>query len=282
MDSDAIKQHIRGIFDRAAPTYGQVGARFFQEFGRRLVGVAGVATGSRVLDVATGRGAVLFPAAAAAGPSGRVVGIDLAPGMVAATAAEARARGVDNVELRAMDAEELDFSDDSFDAVLCGFALFMMPHMDQALAEMRRVLRPGGRVAVSSWVDVWGPEFSWLEPLQIQYLPLAQAPARSADGTQPVFDTPDGLGAILSGAGFTDVRIVADAVRFVYADEQAWWQSMWSHGMRGWLEGLERQQGSTALRQFQQAACAELRAHRAADGFPQTSSVLFGVAVRAG
>lgn len=281
-DGAQIKQHMQGIFDRAAPTYDQVGARFFREFGRRLVELAGLAAGCSVLDVAAGRGAVLFPAAEAVGPAGRVLGIDLAPGMVAATAADAAARGITNIELRQMDAEALEFADGSFDAVLCGFALFLLPRMDRALAEMQRVLGGGGRIAVSTWTDVFGPEFAWLTPLQSAFLPVAQSPARGADGATPVFDTPEGLTGILSDAGFTNIRVVAETARFTYADEDAWWHSLWSHGMRGWLEAVEQQQGGSALQRFREQAFTQLQTQRTPDGFAQTSSVLFGIATRPG
>ena len=83
-ESDDIvqsKQHIGGIFGRAALTYDQVGPPFFPHFGKRLVDIAKISPGSKVLDVATGRGALLFPAAEAVGQYGQVVGIDLAETM---------------------------------------------------------------------------------------------------------------------------------------------------------------------------------------------------------
>jgi hypothetical protein len=87
----------------------------------------------------------------------------------------------------------------------------------------------------------------------------------------------------LSAAGFTNVTITADKARFTYADEEVWWQSLWSHGMRGWLETLEQQQGAAVVQRFKEAAFTHfthLQGHRAPDGFPQTSSVLFGIATR--
>ncbi|MEM8532286.1 MAG: methyltransferase domain-containing protein [Chloroflexota bacterium] len=274
---DNIKHHIAGIFDRAASTYGQIGAQFFDYFGNFLVESAHITAGQRVLDVATGRGAVLFPAATAVGPTGQVVGIDLSSSMIELTRAVAVDQGKTNVELHHMDAETLRFPDASFDAVLCGFALFMMPQMDQALAEMRRVLRPTRRIAFSTWANVFGPEFDWLEPLQNQFMPTPQAPARTRGGAMPTFDTPEGLTTILADAGFMDVHIIPETARFTYADEETWWDSLWSHGIRGWLEALQQQQGEVAVQRFKEAAFAQLQAHRSPDGFPQISSVLFGL-----
>jgi hypothetical protein len=95
-----------------------------------------------------------------------------------------------------------------------------------------------------------------------------------------IFDTSEGLRALLADAGFTDVVLTPETARFVYADEAAWWDSLWSHGMRGWLEAVGREQGSETLQRFKQATFAELKPHREADGCPQSSSVLFGVASR--
>ncbi|MGH2461971.1 MAG: class I SAM-dependent methyltransferase [Chloroflexota bacterium] len=82
-DTDArFKQSIASLYDRAAPIYDQVGPSLFQQAAARLVDLAGVAAGARVLDVGTGRGAVLLAVAGRVGPTGVLVGIDLSEGMV--------------------------------------------------------------------------------------------------------------------------------------------------------------------------------------------------------
>jgi O-methyltransferase/aklanonic acid methyltransferase len=85
-----------GVFERAAQTYERVGPGLFSHYGRRLVELAGLQPGGRVLDVAAGAGAVLLPAAERAGPHGEVVGVDLAAAMVARLRQELAARGVGN------------------------------------------------------------------------------------------------------------------------------------------------------------------------------------------
>mgnify|MGYP000955715150 CR=1 FL=1 len=135
------KQRISGVFDRAAVTYDQLGPHYFSYFGRRLVDLMLLPAGASVLDVATGRGATLFPAAAKVGIHGRVVGTDFAATMVAETANELVLRNVTNVEVRQMDAEHLEFPHESFDYLLCGFALFFFPQLERAMAEFRRVLQ---------------------------------------------------------------------------------------------------------------------------------------------
>lgn len=148
--SDALqKRDVAQLYTRVAPTYGRVGPDIFGYFGRRLVARTGVAAAARVLDVGTGSGQVLFAALEAVGPEGHATGVDLAEGMVAATASEIASRGVTNAGVLRMDAEHLNFDDAAFDAVLCGFAIFWLPHLTEALAGLHRVLRPGGRIGIS-------------------------------------------------------------------------------------------------------------------------------------
>ncbi|MCA1553686.1 MAG: methyltransferase domain-containing protein, partial [Chloroflexi bacterium] len=130
------KQAVAGVFGRAAATYDTVGPHFFAVLGRRLVEVADVPRGARVLDVATGRGAVLFP---------------LAEPMVQATDEEIVRRGIRNADVRVMDAEKLQFADETFDVVTCGFAIFFLSDVQRGFSEFRRVLKPGGRIALSTW-----------------------------------------------------------------------------------------------------------------------------------
>src|ERR1051326_3647153 len=94
IDADARKAQVGAMFDRLAPEYDAVGPACFAYFGRRLVEQAAVGYGQRVLDVACGRGAVLFPAAERVEAAGEVIGIDLAEEMVRNTNIEARRRGL--------------------------------------------------------------------------------------------------------------------------------------------------------------------------------------------
>src|SRR5690606_35256629 len=100
------------------------------------------------LDLATGRGAILFPLAERVGERGRVLGVDLAVGMAVETAAEARRRGLRQVRVLAMDADALGWQNARFDLITCGFALFFVD-IDAVLTRLYGLLRPGGTLAVS-------------------------------------------------------------------------------------------------------------------------------------
>lgn len=135
-------------FSRAAPTYGSVGPRHFEYFAEKLVDVAGVTPGSDVLDVATGTGAVLLAAARRLRGTGGIVGVDLSGPMIVRAAEAVRLGPYPNVEIRLMNAEQLDFADASFDYVLCSFGLSSLSDPRRAFREFRRVLRTDGRLAL--------------------------------------------------------------------------------------------------------------------------------------
>jgi ubiquinone/menaquinone biosynthesis C-methylase UbiE len=157
----ATKASIAGVFGRAAPTYERAGPRFFGDVAGRLVALADLPAGARVLDVATGTGAALFEAARRVGPTGTVVGLDLAEPMVAEARRRGREARVADPAVLVMDAERLGFRAGVFDAVLCASALYLLPRPEQALRGFARVLRPGGRLAVAVFGADLDERWSW-------------------------------------------------------------------------------------------------------------------------
>ena len=145
---DAKKALVADWFGRAASVYF---SPFFSYPGQRLVECANIQTGVRVLDVCTGTGAVLLPAAQAVGVDGYVTGVDFAEEMVKISSSNIVRRDVLNADVRKMDAENLEFPDASFDCVLCGFGLGYITNIHRALQEIQRVLRPGCTLALSTW-----------------------------------------------------------------------------------------------------------------------------------
>lgn len=135
-------------YDPVAESYGHLAERFSAGLALRAVSLARLAPGERVLDAGTGTGVVALRAARAVGPEGKVVGIDLSEGMLslARTRVTAAFQGV--VAFLRMDAGALGAREGSFDAVLSLFALPHFPNPRAAVAEMYRVLRPGGRLVL--------------------------------------------------------------------------------------------------------------------------------------
>lgn len=138
-------------WDLAVETYEAFWLEELAPAQAQLFTFASLAPGERVLDVACGTGLAAIPAARLVAPGGIVVGVDLSGRMVETARRRADVRKVRNVRFERMDAERLDLDNASFDVALCSMGLMYMPDPGRALREMRRVLRPGGRVAVSAW-----------------------------------------------------------------------------------------------------------------------------------
>lgn len=256
---EPITGEIAALYNRVAAEYGRVGPPVFAHFGRRLVELASIAEGAQVLDVAAGRGAVLFPAADRVGSAGRVVGVDLAEAMVRETTAEIARRGLTNAIMLQMDAESLAFPDASFDHVVCAFAIFFLD-VERALTEFRRVLRPGGMVAVTGATD--GDErWRWYNDLLVAYRDrygVALSPPRRGASWQP-----DELPSLLARAGFVDIRETVEEAEITYAGEGEWWASKWTHGARYPLERMP----PAVLERFKAEALERLHPLRRPDGF---------------
>jgi ubiquinone/menaquinone biosynthesis C-methylase UbiE len=262
VDEAARRQQegIIGVFNRAAATYDRIGPRFLTHFGQRLVECARLTPGADVLDVATGRGAVLFAAAQQVGPGGRVRGIDLAVDMVRETLADIRSAGWQHVTMQQMDAEQLDFPAAAFDRVLCGFAVWFFPQPHRVLHEFFRVLRPGGRVGLTTWAEDC-PFLIWCRRELTASLP-PQAPPAAGSPEAPRFDTPARLDVALQQAGFVDIHISMEEADFVYQQDEEWWLSLWSHGIRQRLERLE----APVLAQVKADMLHKVRVLKQADG----------------
>jgi ubiquinone/menaquinone biosynthesis C-methylase UbiE len=188
-----------------------------------MVEVAGIRPGSQVLDVACGTGQPAIAAAQRAQPDGKVVATDLSPQMVEAARRIAAAAGIQNLEFRVMDAERIDFPDNSFDAVTCRFGLMFCPEPSRAAADMLRVLKPGSRVSLT----VWGAPT--LNPFFMKII----GPLAAITGTAPPdpqapgifrFAQPGALEQTLKAAGFRDVSVEPTELIFEWESAEAYWE----------------------------------------------------------
>jgi SAM-dependent methyltransferase len=172
----------------------------------RLVELAGVSAGSRVLDVAAGYGEPSLTAARVAGEDGRVVATDISAEMLAYGRERAEAAGLANIEFVEADASSLDFEPNSFDAALSRWGIIFEPDGEAAVALVRTFLEPGGRMAISSWgppdrVPMLGiPMRTVMERLDVPPPP----PGTPGPVSRP---TPEAIGGLLEGGGFSDVEV---------------------------------------------------------------------------
>jgi ubiquinone/menaquinone biosynthesis C-methylase UbiE len=138
-------------YGAAADHYDLASLSFWDRFGAATVAGLPLAAGDIVLDLCCGAGASAIPAARLVGPEGRVLGIDVAESLLDMARAKAAREGLANIEFRAGDATRTALPDGSFDAVICVFGVFFAPDMAGFVAEMWRLVRPGGVLAITTW-----------------------------------------------------------------------------------------------------------------------------------
>ncbi len=252
---DDHKAWLAGVFDRAAPTYDRIGEAYHAYFAERLIDLTAPPRDAHLLDIACGRGAVLV--AAASRGIGRLTGIDVSPTMIELARADLGAAGVTEVDLRVMDAEHLDFTDARFDVLTAAFALFFLPDPARAAAEFRRVLRPGGVLAVSTWGD---EDERW--SFEDDLLPTSDSPRLRA--LQQPFSRPEEVTELLATAGFTDVEVHQEETEIFFESKQQWWDWHWSYSVRGLLEQLT----PDALLAYRDGCFREMDALQTAAGYP--------------
>ena len=258
------KQRVSDTFDLTADSYDTV-IPFFAHWGARLVALAELSAGQRVLDVCCGTGASLFGAASAVGTSGSILGIDLSPAMVESAQDAARRLGADNVEVRVGDAEGIDADDRSVDAVLCGFGLMFLPDLRTALAEMARVLRRGGRVVASA------PEGELAAGLEVR----KRWAERLAGGNVATPPGPFDPVPAMESAGFAEIEVLDETEDFTFDDGHAYVQWCRSHGARAVFEVLDEDQ----QRAFADEMAAAAEGERTGAGIVMTTRARFWRAV---
>lgn len=223
--NDPLRESLRAIWASAAPAWGEH-ADYVDSRGTRvtqsILDAARLRRGARVLELGCGPGGVGLAAAELVGPDGAVVLSDFAPAMTSIAAERAKAAGLTNVTIRELDLEQIDYAENTFDAVLCREGLMLVPDPASAVREARRILRPDGRAVFT----VWGPRDRnpWLGLLfdAISAQLGVEIPPPGVPG--PFSLEADGaLEALLRNAGFTDVAVreIPTPMHATSVDE--WW-----------------------------------------------------------
>jgi SAM-dependent methyltransferase len=179
--------------------------------------------GDTILDLAGGPGENGFLAAERVGPSGRVVETDFAPEMVDVARRRASELGLQNVETRVLDAEDMDLADDSVDGIICRWGFMLMLDPRAALRECRRVLKDGRRLALSVWA---GPDKNpWVTVTGMTMVQLGHQPGRDPFGPGGMFSMadPETIRTMLSEAGFGQVTVEEMPVDWTYESFDEGW-----------------------------------------------------------
>jgi ubiquinone/menaquinone biosynthesis C-methylase UbiE len=179
--------------------------------------------GQVVLELAAGPGDTGLLAAELVAPGGRLICSDFAEPMLEAARERAAELGADNVELRVLNAESLKLDAASVDAVLCRWGYMLMADPMAALQETRRVLRPGGRLALAAWDD---PQANpWVSLIAGRARGLLDAPPPDPESPHMfAFAPPGRLQRLLEEAGFGEIEVVPLAFEVNYDSPEHWWE----------------------------------------------------------
>ena len=178
--------------------------------------------GQTILDVAAGTGETGFLAAPLLGETGSLITSDLSPNMLEAAVRVAAEFGVQNVEFRLLDAERLELADASIDGALCRFGYILRGDPPPALRELRRVLRPGGRLALS----VWGERSrnAWMTVPAAVMVERGHLQPPSADEIRiSEKRNPETIARLVRDAGFGEPEIEEMPVRYRFASSEELW-----------------------------------------------------------
>jgi ubiquinone/menaquinone biosynthesis C-methylase UbiE len=234
-DLEVARQKAVSTYNAAADFFDHPANTFWARYGRRTIEKLALKSGERVLDVCCGSGASAIPAAEMVGPTGSVLGIDLAENLLELARSKAKQQNLTNVQFQSGDITQLSFESESFDAVVCVFGIFFVPDMTSALSELKRVLRHGGKLAITTW----GPRL--FEPVNTafwdsvrNFRPDLYKGFNPWDRISEVED----LRSLLAAAGFDGLEIVAESGSQPVNSASDWWAMIMGSGYRGTIEQL--------------------------------------------
>jgi ubiquinone/menaquinone biosynthesis C-methylase UbiE len=224
------------VFNAASDYFDDPALSFWNRFGQQTINRLSLRQGDRVLDVCCGTGASAIPAAISVGATGQVLGIDVAESLLELGRKKSRQHGLENIEFRYGDFENLDLPDESFDAIVCVFGIFFVPDMVAAVRELWRMVRPGGKLAITSWGKkvfepangmFWDAIAVERPDLYKQFTPWER------------IGTPSLLQALLEEGGTSQVEVFAESCTHELSTPEDWWTMILGGGMRGTVDQLD-------------------------------------------
>ena len=224
---DEIREQQRKLWEQFSPGWGKwdkVTLPMLSALGDRMIEEIGVKEDSVHLDIATGTGEPGITIAQMA-DKGKVVMVDFSPGMLYFARKRAESLGLKNVEFKECSADDLPFEDNSFDSVTCRLGLMFFPDAEAAINEMHRVLKPGGKVAVSVWASPQENIWASMPMATITKEIGTKAPEPDAPGLFR-FATAGAVEKMFKEAGFRDVREDDVYGEMVSESAEEYWEHM--------------------------------------------------------
>jgi len=270
-------ERSREIWDEMAPGWERQQGflwRVSEGLARWMVDALDPQPGQTILDIAAGPGDTGFLAAER---GTHLISTDFAAEMTAVAARAARARGLDNVETRQLDAEKMDLADASVDGVLCRWGYMLMLDPASALRETKRVLRPGGKLVFS----VWGAQAAnpWVTiPTKVAVAQgLIEAPDAGAPGGMFSMADEDRVRSMLGDAGFERIELSTFPIMWRYGDD---FDALWSFytELAGAVAALVKSLPAETLASFKEAVRAAADEYRTESGYTIPGEVINGIA----
>jgi ubiquinone/menaquinone biosynthesis C-methylase UbiE len=224
------------IFNAASDYFDAPALSFWNRFGQQTIDRLSLQSGDRVLDVCCGTGASAIPAAIAVGATGQVLGIDIAKSLLELGRKKAGQQGLENIEFRQGDFENLGFDSESFDAIVCVFGIFFVPDLQAGVQELWRMVRPGGKLAITSWGEqVFEPanQYFW-EAIAAERPDLV----KQSTPWEQIREAAT-LQALLESGGATQVEVFAQMCSHELSQPEDWWTMILGGGLRGTIDQLD-------------------------------------------
>jgi aconitate hydratase len=263
--------------NRAVEEHDKLGHGLHEKTDRRLADLLSPARGATCLDVATASGTLALALAGRVGSEGKVVAIDLAQGMLDFAERKARAHRIRNIEFKQMNAQHLEFEDNTFDVVACSLKIFYFPDIEGALQEMLRVLKPGGTLGIST-ADA-NTAFS---PLSETYMSRLRKTADELDIHPPEYSElsvltrqEKGLKQLLKDAGFADVEVRQEPIPVHFTAPEDWWN--FGRGST-WGDLVLQEMPEDKREEFKKSHLNEVKKYFSEDGVKTATPVLFAIA----
>lgn len=230
---EEAKKKARTTYNATADSFDDPANEYWERYGRRTVERLNLASGSNVLDVACGTGASALPAAEIVGSSGRVIGIDLAENLLKLGRIKAKAHGFKNIEFQQGDMTKLDFGDNVLDAVVCVFGIFFVTDMESLVAELWRVVKPGGKLAITTWgPDLFEPMYSAFDNVLKKVRPDLVSDFRPWDRITTV----SAVEQLFMNGGTTNNATEAEQGEQKLFNKDSWWKVVLGSGLRAAVE----------------------------------------------
>jgi ubiquinone/menaquinone biosynthesis C-methylase UbiE len=229
------KAKAAATYDAAADHFDDEPLGFWERVGRRTVARLGLRAGDSVLDVGCGTGASALPAAQIVGPHGFVLGVDLSARLIDRARAKTLTRGLTNIEFRLADMTELGYPDSHFDAVVSVFSIFFVPDMEGLVRELWRMVRPGGKLAVTTW----GPRiFEPANSLWLAAIKQERPDLHSAFNPWDRITDVESVGKLLHDGGVMNAEVTAEEGFQRLRSSEDWWTIALGSGLRWTIDQM--------------------------------------------